>query len=46
MYPEELDRVTHTDARTRFRSLNGGKGGGVSVSLEVSGYEIGASADV
>jgi hypothetical protein len=35
MYPEELERDRHGDARTRFRKLYGAE-----VSLEISGYEI------
>lgn len=35
IYPEELERDRHGDARTRFRKLHG-----VEVSLEISGYDV------
>ncbi|KAF1914736.1 hypothetical protein BDU57DRAFT_558284 [Ampelomyces quisqualis] len=35
MYPEELERDRHGDARTRFRTLHG-----TEVSLEISGYDL------
>jgi hypothetical protein len=41
MYPEELERDRHGDARTRFRRLHGAE-----VSLEISGYELPATTAV
>jgi hypothetical protein len=35
LYPEELERDRHGDARTKFRKLHGAE-----VSLEISGYEV------
>jgi hypothetical protein len=35
MYPEDLERIQNSDARTRFRKLHGAE-----VSLEINGYEI------
>tara|TARA_R110002003_G_scaffold2062_10_gene23985 strand:- start:6358 stop:7596 length:1239 start_codon:yes stop_codon:yes gene_type:complete len=35
LYPNELERDRHGDARTRFRKLHGAE-----VSLEINGYEI------
>jgi hypothetical protein len=35
MYPEELERDRHGDARTRFRKLHG-----TEVSLEITGYDV------
>jgi hypothetical protein len=35
MYPDELERDRHGDARTRFRKLHG-----TEVSLEITGYDV------